>query len=515
MKNFLLQFLFCLFSATLFGQSSFSYRYDLLTDSLGSCETQIRRFSDGSLIGINQTAQQDKFYLFRLDSDGVMLWHKQIDLGFEATTAMSLCITNDSAVVVGFFSLTPSNSYLLKADINGNILWAKEFWVFAFPYHLVPYGAGGVLGEGTSKLIFIDNTGNVEHAYSLTGTGTFATEGLSGEWAGIYKLFYKKYSTGNGFDPGLLDFDVQGNVQNAYTFPQPIDTFNLSPSSPSSVMISEGGYTTIVLEKARHVGSAMSKTWVGYFAHLNALLWYTDVYHANSPNLIHRGTNGTFLFGAKDDQTGLPYIFNLDYWTGNLFSSVIPGSLASSFEYEKVSSLIRGNNGFYLTLKQSGMTILKTDTSISTLCATTATSDSTSGGNFLTDNAETITLTPIPSIVSNNLTLSVTDVPLIRYDACTGTAIDTLNSVSEPFDDTFMEVYPSITDGIIHINFKSEVSELNISLLSADSRCVLLERLSHTGSAELFCKNIPSGSYVLSIIADRHLMNRKIVIQHN
>ncbi|MFN8165733.1 MAG: hypothetical protein U0X76_06055 [Bacteroidia bacterium] len=82
------------------------------------------------------------------------------------------------------------------------------------------------------------------------------------------------------------------------------------------------------------------------------------------------------------------------------------------------------------------MTVSETDTSISTQQPQLP--DSTSSGNFLTDNAETITL--YDSSIVSTLTLSVADVPLIRYDACTGTAIDPLNSVSEPFDDTFMEV---------------------------------------------------------------------------
>ena len=131
----------------------------------------------GSTASFNGTGSYD-MYIIRLNPNGSLAWTKTIGgAGTDVDEAIALVKTSDGGYAVGgrSISFAPNEFYIVKLDMNGNVMWGK--------------GLGGSVNESTYDLIKTSDEG-------------FAVVGRSNSFNG-----------GAYYDILLIKLDQTGNIQ--------------------------------------------------------------------------------------------------------------------------------------------------------------------------------------------------------------------------------------------------------------------------------------------------------------
>jgi PKD domain len=138
--------------------------------------------------------------LIKTDSEGNTLWEKKIDVGHAKesyTNGLGLDETNDGGYIVVGEKIVSNdkNAWLIKTDVNGNILWDRTI--------------GGLSDDYSGGVQQID-----DENYIVVGA-------TSSYGAGGYDIWLIKVSQGNGTLPPLkptINGPTTGKVNNEYTY---------------------------------------------------------------------------------------------------------------------------------------------------------------------------------------------------------------------------------------------------------------------------------------------------------
>ena len=86
------------------------------------------------------------FWFFKLDRDGIVMWNSSY-AGPESQGAVALCSADNGYIVVGYVNSveTSSDALIIKIDLNGNLVWTREFGGdnFDMPSDITSLAAGG------------------------------------------------------------------------------------------------------------------------------------------------------------------------------------------------------------------------------------------------------------------------------------------------------------------------------------------------------------------------------------
>jgi uncharacterized delta-60 repeat protein len=193
--------------------------------------SSIRQTSDGGYIVAGYTASFGAggrdIFLIKTDTNGNIIWAKTYG-GTYSDYAYSVQQTSDGGyIVAGYtasFGAGDNDFFLVKTDVNGNIIWAKTYggtnWDYAYSVQQTSDGGYIVAGvtnsfgeDGDILLIKTDVNGNVIWAktYGETG-GDYAFSVQQTSDSGYIVAGYT-YSFGAGYyDIFLVKTDANGNI---------------------------------------------------------------------------------------------------------------------------------------------------------------------------------------------------------------------------------------------------------------------------------------------------------------
>lgn len=238
------------------GGSSRDRVYGLKIDSQGNVIVVGNISSNGTINGqIINPVVSHRLFVTKLDSNGQYLWSELIGVNNynQALMALDVDIYGNSYVASAFistFAIGPvnistqnnRNSYVLKFDTAGNLVWHQEFYcddvldikdIKAYPTHI--YLIGDYKGNFSSDIGALSNTSNLNNLLiAIDGTtgnvnwvkemggpkddriseidgDSYANLFIAGETEGLFSIDNIQY-TGSGFHFMLIGLDYTGNV---------------------------------------------------------------------------------------------------------------------------------------------------------------------------------------------------------------------------------------------------------------------------------------------------------------
>ena len=191
----------------------------------GTSGYSIRQSGDGGFIATG--AHRDSLYLVKTDASGNKLWEKDFANASGQSEGFSIQLTGDGGcIIVGDLVASTGNRemYLLKTDAGGNKQWDAYYGsadVDVRTYSVWPtfdggYIVGGYIKGGYNEKPFIlkaDANGNIAWARSYEGPGTW--DNFLSDWFGIQQTrdggyIYAGARSGYMY---LLKTDAEGNRQ--------------------------------------------------------------------------------------------------------------------------------------------------------------------------------------------------------------------------------------------------------------------------------------------------------------
>jgi predicted secreted protein len=162
----------------------------------------IQTMDNGFLLGdwVLPSDLNKSILLIKTDSEGNTLWEKKIDVGHAKesyTNGLGLDETNDGGYIVAGEKIVSNNknAWLIKTDVNGNMLWNLTI--------------GGLSDDYSCGVQQIDD----EHFIAIGATSSYG--------AGGYDMWLIKISQGNETLPPLkptINGSTTGKVNNEYTY---------------------------------------------------------------------------------------------------------------------------------------------------------------------------------------------------------------------------------------------------------------------------------------------------------
>jgi hypothetical protein len=204
-------------------------------------------------------AGRNDFWLVKTDANGNMLWSKTYG-GTGYDFAYSLVQARDGGyAIAGETDSSGSgsyNSYLVKADANGNMLWNKTYGGIANDigrcvvqtadggYAIAGYTSSFGAGSNDFYLVKADSTGNMQWNKTYGGTGSDGAYSIIQASDGTYALTGWTDSSGAGSnDFWLVSADMNGNILWNQTYGGTNNEFAYSIASTSDDGYVLAGFT--------------------------------------------------------------------------------------------------------------------------------------------------------------------------------------------------------------------------------------------------------------------------------
>jgi hypothetical protein len=451
----------------------------LWTKTFGGSNNDLGRYVqqtfDGGYIIVGTTssfgAGDLDMYLIRTDANGDSLWTKTFG-GAGSDEGFFIQQTTDSGYI--FIGRTSSFSlagdldfYLVKTDVNGNILWTKTLGGANHDegFCVKQTTDGGYIitgrtwsfGAGNSDVYSIKTDVNGNPLWSKTYGGTSSDESYSIQQTtdGGYIISGQTSSFGAGIgNVYLLKTDASGNVLWQKTFGGTSQDYGYQVQETT-----DGGY--IILGITQSFASGIN-----------------DIY------LIKTDLNGDTLWtktfgGTNDDYSGR-------------------GQQTADGGYIIVGSTMSFGAGYY------DVYLVKTDANGNTGC------NELSPPTIAGTPASQIT-SPV-TIAGSTLTIVTSPATVIN----SGGILTTLCIVSgkdETTIDNNFNIFPNPSSGIFVISSGNLIKEGKITLLNLPGEVVAEKNIYNESREEINIKNISAGIYFVKVLDGEKSYCRKIIIE--
>jgi hypothetical protein len=227
--------------------------------------TALQQTTDGGYIICGRYKKAD-IYLIKTDSNGDTLWTKSYG-GSGNEKGNSVQQTEDGGyIIAGFtnsFGAGSTDIYLLKTDVDGNLIWAKTFGGIYNEegrsvlqcsdggYMIAGFtDSFGIIGEDVC-LIRTDINGNLQWCKTYGGSGADQSFSLqkTNDGGFIVSGYTNSFGVG-GYDIYLFKVDSTGNIQWSKTYGNANNDIGFSVRQTTDSGFIIGGYTAMTSNEA-------------------------------------------------------------------------------------------------------------------------------------------------------------------------------------------------------------------------------------------------------------------------
>lgn len=298
----------------------------------------VRQTSDGGFVVAGSTtsfgAVETDFWILKVDSGGVAGWQKTYG-GSESETAYSIQQTNDGGYVVAgstsSFGAGNSDFWVIKLDVNGNIVWQKTYGGTQddIAYSVRQTSGGEYIVAGSTKshgagagnyadcwVIKLNNDGTVEWHYTYGGTGfsndiaysvqqtsdgRYIVAGTTNSFSQRYDfLLLKLYSDGDIQWNRVSSMISPTSDEIAWSVQQTADSGYIVAGTTTASSASVGPDMWVLkLDGNGNIGSGLTETWSKSYGGLRSDAAYA-VRQTVDGGYIIAGDTGSYGAGMKD-----------------------------------------------------------------------------------------------------------------------------------------------------------------------------------------------------------------------
>jgi hypothetical protein len=274
--------------------------------------------------------------LFRIDSQGNLLWKKQRLLGETEVNFNLLTCTNSGIALAGTF---PNDSTcLIMADFAGNVQWSKilngtgEGYVRSF----IQTSDSGFLLTGTDQssnaaagkpiwCIKTDEYGNETWTASLGTSGDSASAIVEGK-EGDYAIIGTKTTPGSSqkaFE--IIKIDSEGVLQWAKTYAAPVEgDVHWAATCNDGIITEDKGYLMVGAISNPSTQDSPTYTWAVKTDSLGNLSWNKTVSNTNSyVSSVAQAFDGGYAYCAVAGQDA--WILKTDSFGNIIWNLTFPG----------------------------------------------------------------------------------------------------------------------------------------------------------------------------------------------
>ena len=163
-----------------YGGNGQDHAYDLKEDSFGNLIIVGNTNSTNGMI--TQFFGNSDIWIIKIDQLGNLIWQKSLGYQYsENANSVEITHNNDGYLVCGRNQMSGQNNlWILKLDLNGNIVWENTYNTIAFAREIIKSNDGNyvICGNGFSsgvagyKIIKISPSGNIIWEYTYGGNSS-------------------------------------------------------------------------------------------------------------------------------------------------------------------------------------------------------------------------------------------------------------------------------------------------------------------------------------------------------
>lgn len=505
----------------LFAQITFQKTYGGANDESGYAAKQT---VDGGYIIVGNTgvflANNDNINLIKTSADGNLLWTKTYG-GADVEYGYSVQQTIDSGYIIAgitkSFGAGLDDIYLLKTDVNGNLIWSKTFGggnidvvgsvrQTADSGYIIAGGTGGFLGH--AYLIKTNSNGDSlwTRIYSGSGIESFSSAVQTSDGGFIISGSTNSFGAGNN-DAYLVKTDNNGNFIWAKTY----GTTGGEGSSQVQ-QTADGGF--IILGSMSAIGSGNSDMYLVKTDSSGNLLWSKaygspgndygySIQQTNDTGYIITGSTSLSV-GDDDDICLIKTDVNGDtLWT----------HIYGSFNNERGYYGQQTSDGGYLMagitrsfgLGNADLYLIKTDTNGNSGCYQTNTIINVSA-------PATQVSSPSPIITGGGTVSSPATIVGsggAENNLCTNVGVNEITSMNA------FRVSPNPSAGNLIVEFQMVAELGDLEITDIFGKIVYSENSISESKIEINVLNISDGIYFVKVFDGKKHFCKKIIIKKN
>lgn len=517
MKKIIATLLFCGIFLSGFSQPNFGYYYTTTAGATVTVRPIITKCPDGSIIGTSTSAGSviNTFSLFKIDMNGAMLWQKDITFGFSVDIPTKVCLLSDSTIaILTKPNVAGSHFMIIKADVSGNVLWAKKYIppLGTSALDMASYSNGGMIVTFRNLIVFIDSAGTVDNAFDYGNSLIWDAEpnplGTT-VWGGM-----------NVSSPDFFIFntDSSGMVSNYYSLSMgPDSCINASviPHYNVSKIPSGGSYCMFQLKAA----TGAYRFGVFRFDAQNQPVWAQKV--TMTTNMYPRTINvckdnGCLVTAQSLTPSGSPpLVFKFDSTGTSSWVKQLGGSGSPAWNgYDLLTVVPDSGTGWYCTLSKDNNHLFHTDSAFNGFCAY-APVQPVITTLPVTPTPQTVSVTPI-TVIDSVLAVTVQPYGFYRYNACSGVLIDSSTIVNEFYAAQIdVDIFPNPAQNELMVSGIEFSAGDVLLLLDITGKAVVTKTISQpVSSLTLQTSSLANGMYFLTVQTHQRKVGRKVVIAH-
>ena len=433
----------------------------------------VKQTSDGGYIVAGSTNSSGvpgnpHAWVLKLDSLGNVVWQKTYGgTGPDSASSIDQTIDGEYVVAGSFMNSTASQSapWVFKLDSNGNIVWQKTFSAGNDAFTSITHtsdGGSAVAGWGTFFLLScgcqvgptawvvrLDTVGNIiwqqvystgwNYAYSIeqTSDGGFVVAGRAHQLTDL-----------SSWDPLVFKIDPMGNLvwqkiyheffdDEAYSARQTLDGGFIVAGVTNSWGDQTGCFPSPGINCKAH-------DWVFKLNSTGGMVWqktYGGTGSSEFANSVDGTTDGGFVVVGPTNSPGGAWIYKLDPAGNILWQKGGPSSAIASVQKTSDGGIVAAGPRYSITFgsppSPGGVSVAKLDANgdISPSCNLVGSANFTATNTNATDTGRTLTVgTPFVSVFASNATATGTSAGTSVQCSGTGTGIGSSSTKTVVFD---------------------------------------------------------------------------------
>jgi hypothetical protein len=513
--------LFFLFNVTSSGQITFQKTYGAAFG--GQVGHTVLQTVEGGYIISGFTdifgAGGNEIYLIKTDANGNLQWTKTYG-GIDHDSDGSVQQTSDSGyIIIGrtiSFGSGNSDIYLIKTDVNGNVIWSKTFGGtnndVGMDVQQTSDGGfivtGGSQGSGTgpmdSFLIKTDANGDTlwTKSYSTLNSGYGSSVRQTSDGGYIICGAANSFGLGSN-DVYLFKTDVDGNLTWSKTFGGSSDDYGCSVRQTTN-----GGY---VICGYTYLGAGNYDCYLIATDSNGDTLWtkaYGGPLEDRGLSAEQTSDGGFILTGYYSPvwQNIKLYLIKTNFTGDLIWSKAYGGSVESGQSLKQTSDMgyiITGASASF-SFGYNNVYLVKTDSL---------------GNSGCYDSVITTIVTSPPTQVTNVTTLIsstnfiITSAPTIVGNGGTSATFCTSAGINELTTNNSFSIFPNPSSGNLIISFEGTIIKGNVEILNILGENVYSENIFNKSKEEINLKNISEGIYFVKVFDGEKNYCKKLIVE--